>query len=66
MAFDTFGWETGNRQHSAVDVPHDPIRLNYIKALADAGHADRLLIGGRPRAPALATQTRRTRLGAHT
>ena len=45
MAFDTFGWETGNRQHSAVDVPHDPIRLNYIKALADAGHADRLLIG---------------------
>ena len=45
LAFDTFGWEGSNRQRSAIDAPHDPVRLNYIKALADAGYADRILIG---------------------
>jgi phosphotriesterase-related protein len=28
-----------------IDVPHDPARLNYIKALADAGHAEQVVIG---------------------
>ena len=45
LAFDTFGWEPGNRQRSAIDVPHDPVRLNYIKALAEAGHGRQVLIG---------------------
>ena len=44
LSYDTFGWEASYRQRVPVDQPNDAIRLNWIKAVADAGHSDQLLV----------------------
>ena len=44
LSFDTFGWETSVRQRGKVDMANDAIRLNWLLALVEAGHEDRLLI----------------------
>ena len=41
---DTFGWEGSYRQRVPVDQPNDAIRLNWVKAVADAGFASQLLV----------------------
>ena len=43
LAYDTFGWEGSYRQRSPVDMVNDAIRLNWMKAVADAGHANRVM-----------------------
>lgn len=44
MEIDCFGWEESFRQRGKVDLPNDTVRLNYLAALAEAGHESRLLI----------------------
>lgn len=44
LGIDTFGWEESYRQRSAVDLPNDAVRLNWIMSLAEAGFAEQVLI----------------------
>ena len=44
LSYDTFGWEGSYRQRVSVDQPNDAIRLNWVKAVADAGFASQLLV----------------------
>ena len=44
LELDCFGWEESFRQRGKVDMPNDAIRLNYITALAEAGHEERILM----------------------
>ncbi len=44
LSIDCFGWEQSYRQRGPVDMANDAIRLNYLMAVAEAGHRDQLLI----------------------
>ena len=45
VEYDTFGREaTWMWQKGAFDIPNDPQRLNYMAAVAEAGHADQILM----------------------
>lgn len=44
LSYDTFGWEGSYRQRVPVDQPNDAIRLNWVKAVADAGFASQILV----------------------
>lgn len=41
---DLFGWETRHYPLSDIDMPNDAIRIDYIRALAEAGHLDQVLV----------------------
>ena len=44
VAFDLFGRESPYYPQAVVDLPNDAIRLNYMWALSEAGHASQLLL----------------------
>ena len=44
LSYDTFGWEGSYRQRSPVDQPNDAIRLNWLKAVADAGYERQVMV----------------------
>ncbi|WP_170984497.1 phosphotriesterase family protein [Rhodoligotrophos defluvii] len=41
---DLFGWETRHYPLSDIDMPNDAGRIAHIRALADAGHLDQVLV----------------------
>ena len=60
LSIDTFGWEQSYRQRGPVDFANDAIRLNYVMAVAEAGHQTQLLISSD-----LALQHWQRRYGGH-
>ncbi|MEI9964637.1 MAG: hypothetical protein WDM92_07945 [Caulobacteraceae bacterium] len=41
---DLFGWETRHYPLSDIDMPNDAIRVDHMRALAEAGFLDRILV----------------------
>ena len=61
LEFDLFGWETSHFvQGGDVDLSSDGARLTAIRALIDAGHLDRIVIGHD-----ICQRTRQAEFGGH-
>jgi len=45
LEYDLFGWESSYYPLGEPDMAHDGQRLDYIKRLVEAGHAERIVVG---------------------
>jgi phosphotriesterase-related protein len=60
LEFDMFGWEHTAYPVQDVDIPNDGARIRMLRALADHGHIDRIVISHD-----ICVQTRLRRFGGH-
>ena len=61
LEFDVFGWENSRfSQDSDLDLSSDGVRLTAIRALIDAGHLERIVVGHD-----IAWRTRQVEFGGH-